>query len=225
MTLDRALPRAFSTLPLVLLATLATAGPSAPPAGSGGPAYEPDLEIAENLKLSGATWTREEPTHVVHLRQVDSAERLRYIRGATGVAVDPFAAPPGQTERFLTFLIVIENHGDTPLSFNALDCWLTTNRKEIATPLGLTDLSFDYQIAGKPLPAAYERISPVMLDGTRLLAPGAKLSGLLVYRLLDARTKRFHLDVELTPPSGDELRMRAPYRKIKQDPGEGEDPS
>ena len=217
MTLDRALPRTLAPLPLVLLAALLPSGATALAGSDGPPIYEPDREAAENLTLSGATWTRDEPTHVVHLRQVDPAERLRYIRGATGVAVDPFAPPPDQPQRFLTFLIVIENRSDTALSFNALDCWLTTNRKEIATPLGLTDLSFDFQIAGQPLPAAYERISPVMLDGTRLLAPGDKMSGLLVYRLLDPRTRRFHLDVELTPPSGDELRMRAPYRKVKPD--------
>ena len=216
VTLSRALPQALRWLPLVVLLGGVTALAEAER-----PTFEPDLAAAENLTLAGTTWSRDEPTHVVHLRQLDAAERLRYIRGATGVAVDPFATPPGETPRYLTFLIVIENRNDTLLSFNALDCWLTTNRQQIETPLGLTDLSFDYQIMGLAIPAAYERVSPVMLDGTRVLAPGDKLSGLLVYHVVDERTRRFHLDVELTPPSGDELRMRAPYRRVKP-PANGE---
>jgi len=190
--------------------------------GAGGPppvpSFEPDPETAENLTLGGTTWTREEPTHTVHLREVDQDERLRYIEGAIGLKVDPFAAPPGHDPRFLSFLLVIENHGDELLSFNALDCWLTTNRQQIQTPLGLTDLSFDYQIMGLELPVSYTRIAPLMLEGTRVLAPGDSLSGLLIYHAVDAKTKRFHVEVELSMPSGEKVNLRAPYRRLRPGP-------
>jgi hypothetical protein len=218
VTLARGLCNAARPLLIVGIACGAAA------ARAGGPplpSFEPDPQVAENLTLSGTTWTREEPTHVVHLRQVDAQERLRYIEGATGLSVDPFAAPAGEDPRFTSFLIVIENRGDTPLSFNALNCWLTTNRQQIETPLGLTDLSFDYQLMGLELPAAYAGIAPLMLEGTRTLAPGDSLSGLLVYHAVDARTRRFHVDVELTMPSGDEVRLRAPYRRPRPAPAAG----
>jgi len=63
------------------------------------------------------------------------------------------------------------------------------------------------------LPPAYERISPVLLEGARTIIPGDSLSGLLVYRFVEPRTKRYHVDVDLIPPSGDIIRIRAPYRR------------
>jgi hypothetical protein len=113
----------------------------------------------------------------------------------------------------MSFLLLIENHSETTVGFNALDCWLKTNREKIGTPLGLTDLSFDYHVAGVDLPPAYERISPVMLEGARTIIPGDRLSGLLVYRQVEPKTKRFHVDVDLIPPSGEVIRFRAPYRR------------
>ena len=125
------------------------------------PVFEPDLESAEGLVLQGKTWTREDELFAVYLREINQQERLKYVQGATGLAIDPFAAPPGKDPRFLSFLLVIENRGDAAIGFNALDCWLKTNKQKIETPLGLTDLSFNYHVAGVELPPAYERISPL----------------------------------------------------------------
>jgi len=226
VTLARALCEAAR--PLSIVPILCCAAPIASAGEPPWPGFVPDPQTAENLTLAGTTWTSEEPTHTVHLRQVDQAERLRYIEGRTGVAVDPYAAPAGQDPPIISFLLVIENRGDAVLSFNALDCWLTTNRQQIETPLGLTDLSFDYLIAGLSMPAAYQRVAPVLLEGTRTLAPGESLSGLLIYHAVDARARRFHIDVELTAPTGDKMSLRAPYRRPKDrdaPPGEGAGPS
>jgi hypothetical protein len=183
----------------------------------GPPVFEPDLEAAEGLVLQGETWTREDELVAIYLREIDQQERLKYIEGATGLTIDPFAAPPDKDPRFLSFLLVIENRGDTAVGFNALDCWLKTNRQKIETPLGLTDLSFDYHMAGVELPPAYERISPLLLEGARTIIPGDSLSGLLVYHVVDPKTRRYYVDVDLIPPSGDILRFRAPYRREKSD--------
>ena len=129
--------------------------------------------------------------------------------------IDPYAAPAGKGPRFHSFLLVVKNHSDTAIGFNALDCWLKTNKDKIATPLGLTDMAFDYHMAGKELPPAYERISPVLLEGARTIIPGDSVSGLLVYRFVEPKTKRYHVDVDLIPPSGDIFRFRAPYRREK----------
>jgi len=181
------------------------------------PVFEPDIEAAEGLTLQGETWTREDELFAIYLREVDQQERLKYIQGATGFTVDPYAAPPGKAPRFLSFLLVIENRSDTAVGFNALDCWLKTNRQKIETPLGLTDLSFDYHVAGVELPPAYERISPLLLEGARTIIPGDSLSGLLVYHVVEPKTKRYYVDVDLIPPSGDIVRFRAPYRREKSE--------
>ena len=199
-----------------LIATMAVCTVLAVDAGEAEfPVFEPDIEAAEDLTLQGRTWTREDELLAIYLREIDQQERLKYIEGATGLAIDPFAAPPGKDPRFLSFLLVIENRGDTAVGFNALDCWLKTNRQKIETPLGLTDLSFDYHMAGVDLPPAYERISPLMLEGARTIIPGDSLSGLLVYHVVDPKTRRYHVDVDLIPPSGDIVRFRAPYRREK----------
>lgn len=177
------------------------------------PTFEPDVEAAEGPKLQGKTWTHDDEQFSVYLREIDQQERLKYILGATGVKIDPYAAPAGKGPRFHSFLLVVKNRSDTAIGFNALDCWLKTNKDKIATPLGLTDLAFDYHMAGKELPPAYERISPVLLEGARTIIPGDSLSGLLVYRFVDPKTKRYHVDVDLIPPSGDIFRFRAPYRR------------
>jgi hypothetical protein len=177
------------------------------------PVYIPDVEKAEGLELQGKTWTHEDEFFSIYLRELDREERLKYILGATGLRIDPYRAPPGKIPRFMSFLILIENRSEAAVGFNALDCWLKTNREKIATPLGLTDLAFEYHVAGIELPPAYEHISPVMLEGARTIIPGDKLSGLLVYRQVEPKTKRFHVDVDLIPPSGEVIRFRAPYRR------------
>ena len=177
------------------------------------PVFVPDIEAAKGLELQGQTWTHVDELFSIYLRELDQQERLKYILGATGVKIDPYAAPPGKQPRFLTFLLVIENRSEKAVGFNALDCWLKTNRDKIATPLGLTDLAFDYHVAGVELPPAYERISPVLLEGAHTIIPGDKLSGLLVYRLVEPKTRRYHVDVDLIPPSGEIIRIRAPYRR------------
>ncbi|HXV74867.1 MAG TPA: hypothetical protein VD788_01000 [Candidatus Polarisedimenticolaceae bacterium] len=175
--------------------------------------FVPDLDRAGELTLEGATWARKATDHTVLLRPLDDRERLRYIENRTGVAVDPFSTPPGRQPRYLTYLLVIENRGDSEVGFNALDCWLKTNRDEIRTPVGLTDLSFDYQLAGLTLPAAYERIATALLEGGRIVRPGETISGLLVYHVTHPRTKRFRIEVDLIPSSGEVIRFSAPYRK------------
>ena len=81
-------------------------------------------------------------------------------------------------------------------------------------PLGLSDLSFSYRVAGGELPAAYERVRPALFEGPRTVAPGERVSGLLVYRKLDPRTKRYRVDVHLNLPNGDVERFFAPYRRL-----------
>jgi hypothetical protein len=218
--------RVVSAAALALCAVLLQVGGGSPDAAKTElPRYEPDLDRAGDLVLEGSTWTREAEEYTVLLRELDSAERLRFIESRTGVSIDPFAAPPGRSPRYLTYLIFLENRGESAIGFNALSCWLKTNREEILTPVGLTDLSFDYQLAGLELPAAYERIAPALLEGAQTIEAGASMAGLLVYHAAHARTKRFHIEVDLLPKSGEVIRVRAPYRRLAEEPSSKQDDS
>lgn len=188
-------------------------------AGGAGPTrddFTPDTRRAgSTLTLRGATWAMETEAFAIFLRPLDDAERLTYITRTTGESIDPFLGKPGEPARFHAFLLVVENRGDDEIQFNPEHSWLQTNRKKIETPMGLTDLSFAYRLAGQELPEAYRNVATALLDLSSAIRGGTALTGLLVYPAVEAGTRRFHVDVDLTMPNGDFVAFRAPYERVK----------
>jgi hypothetical protein len=190
------------------------------------PVFVPDPpDPPGNLALSGQTWTAEAPAFVLRLQMIDDAQRLAYIEHVTGVSVDPFLSPPEEQDRFLSFVIEIQNRGQAPLSFNPRGAWIGTDtRNDASTPIGLTDLAFGYRMTDREMPPAYNRVAAALLEHPRFVNPGASVSGLLIYRSVAPRTKRMRLDFALTLPSGEEVRFTAPYqRKPKEDKRDEQD--
>lgn len=188
------------------------------PGHAGRPAdasYLPDPGAKNAPVLQGSTWLRDDDGCAVRLQMIDDEERQAFLLHATGLATDPFAGRPGQPPRFLSFLLELENRTEGEVALNPLDCWLMTNRKQIETPLGLTDLSFDYHVAGSDLPPAYENIGRVLLAHRITVKPGKSLHGLLVYRAVDAAAKTFRVEIQFTLPDGNVVRLAAPYRRVK----------
>jgi hypothetical protein len=200
---------------LLLWAALAVGGPVH--AGeTAAVRYDPDPAAKEAPELRGATWVEQGEGYAIRLQKIDESERQAFILGSTGLPTDPFAGRPGQPPRFLSFLLEIENQTAGELALNPLDCWLKTNRGKIETPLGMTDLSFLYHVAGAELPPAYENVSRVLLAHPVTVASGGSIHGLLVYRTVEPRTKTFRVDVQLVLPDGNVVRFAAPYRRIKE---------
>jgi hypothetical protein len=177
------------------------------------PELVPDAARPGPVVLRGSTWTLETDEVTIHLRQVDDAERLNFIGHVTGLAVDPFGSPYDEPPRFLSYLVHIENRGPESLEFNPVHSWLTTNRKQILYPLGMTDLHSMYHEGGMELPDTYERVGPAVLEQARTIDAGTALSGLLVYRIVDARTRSLQVDIELTRPNGKAVLFAAHYRR------------
>jgi hypothetical protein len=180
---------------------------------TGGWGFVPAEPVEGGPLLQGTTWIGQGLGHGIWFKHLDDAERLAYLERQTGLQIDPWAAPPGANPRFLTFLVVIENRSDTRMEFNPVHCWLMTNKEEIQTPLSLNDMQFDYRFQGQDLPKAYERVGPVLLDGTVTVEIGEKISGLLVYRTVKPKTKSFTVDTRLTMFNGDVVRFSAHYRR------------
>lgn len=178
------------------------------------PEFVPDTAADDAPALHGTTWVGEADGYGVWLKRLDDPERLSYIKRVTGLGIDPFAAPPGKDQRFLTFLLVLENHGTDNLEFNPLKTWLVTNKDEIRTPLGMTDVGFAYRMNGMELPTAYERFEPALLNMPRSVAPDESMSGLLIYKAIDPRTRRFRVEVRISLPDGDVARLAGPYRRL-----------
>jgi len=207
--------RANAGLPGLILVAALAGGP-----GYSAPAevlpYLPDPGAKDAPELQGSTWAETGEGYAIRLQMIDDEQRQAYLVRSTGLATDPFAGRPGQAPRFLSFLLEIENRTEGELAFNPQDCWLMTNRKKIETPLGLTDLSFDYHVAGADLPPAYENVGRVLLVHPATIRPGGSLHGLLVYRAVEPATKTFGVDVQFVLPDGNVVRLKAPYRRAKQ---------
>jgi hypothetical protein len=185
-------------------ATRETAGALGPAQTSMGP-----------MVLLGRTWTSAGPGYTLRVQRLDDAERTAYIEHTSGERIDPFRAPPDREARYETFLLQVENRTDGPASFNPQDCWLVAGSREVIYPIGLDDLGTMYRQLEGDLPAAYDRIRPALLDQAATLAPGESTAGLLVYPAPKQETKRFRIELQLTLPTGDVVRARAPYRRAK----------
>jgi hypothetical protein len=213
--------RLSHSIPALISLTLAASICAPPPAlaGSKPPAIEvfvPDRDAEGAPELRGATWLQYGKEFVIRLQQISDAERQAYIEKATGIPTDPFAGRPGVRPRFVAFVLEIENLGEGSLHMNPAHCWLSTNRSKIETPMGLTDLSFAYRVAGQDLPPAYEKVGPLLLDRPVVVPPKESVHGLLVYHNVEPKTRSYKVDVQLTMPDGDVVRFSAPYRRAKR---------
>jgi hypothetical protein len=177
--------------------------------------HVPDADAKEAPALTGSTWSSETASYAIRLQRIDAGERQAYFSRLTGLEIDPFASPPDRSERFLSFLVEVENRGVDTLEMNPVHCWLKTSRGAVQTPIGLTDLAFSYRVAGGELPPGYERIKPALLENTRSIPPGESVHGLLIYRAVEPKTKFYRVDVQLSMPNGDAVRFAAPYRRKK----------
>ena len=79
---------------------------------------------------------------------------------------------------------------------------LVTNRDEILSPFGLEELRATFALVAQELPAAYDRVRPAVLEGSRMLDPGESMSGLLVYHAFGPKTKRYRVDLRFTLGDG-----------------------
>lgn len=207
---------------LFLLLIAVSAGVPCPAGDPAEPVFLPDPEAEDAPVLSGSTWTQAGDDYAIHLQQIDDDARLAYITKATGLATDPFANRPDQPARFISFLLQVENLGESALELNPVHSWLSTNRPKIQRPIGLTDLAFEYRVAGSELPPAFQKVKPFLLDQPRSIGPGQSTHGLLVYRAVDPKTKTYHVDVQLSLPDGNVVRFAAPYRRVKAKKGSEE---
>jgi hypothetical protein len=175
--------------------------------------FEPDPDGPGTGQIQGSTWVGGGTTWQVWIKQLDDAERLNFIERTTGLAIDPFAGRPDQPPAYHTFLVVLENQGSGPLSFNPQSCWLKTNRSKILLPQGLAGLSFNYRVSGREFPMAYETVQDALFEQAVLVAPGGRVSGLLIYDRVGKKTKRWDLGLRLTLPDGERAAFNAPYRR------------
>jgi hypothetical protein len=207
--------KSVTTALAVLLVCLAGVADCDARARSGRP-FVPNPEADHAPVLEGSTWITEAPFYAIRLQRLTEEERMAYLEKVTGMRIDPFASPPDKEIRFISFLVQIENRGESALQMNPIHCWLKTNKGEVQASMGLNDIGFLYRIVGGDLPPAYSGVRPALLDSTKTIHGGESIHGLLIYRDVEPNTKSYHVDVQLSMPNGDTVRFSAPYRRLKK---------
>ena len=202
-------PIAALALVSAFCACLTFAAKSPPPL----PVFVPDSDAKGAAPIEGDAWVSEGPHHAMVLKRLEDEDRQAYLERNVGLAADPFAGPPGEPARFISFLLAIENRGSDALLFNPLKAWLKSHNM-VSTPIRMSDLSFDYRVAGAELPPAYLRVRSALLEMPVTVESGQAVSGLLVFRAVGPKTRRFTVDVDFVLPSGDAVRLSAAYRRL-----------
>ena len=176
----------------------------------------PDPDAPGADRLVGSTWVAEGEGYALRLQRLNAAQRLAYIEHVTGVTTDPFASRPDQPQAFVSFVLEIENNGDQLLQFNPRKCWLITSKKDIQSPLAMTDLAFQYRTIGKELPPVYELVGAALFEHTVELYPGKSRAGLLVFREVPSNTRRYSVDAQIVLGNGSVGKVSGFYDREKK---------
>jgi hypothetical protein len=166
--------------------------------------------------LQGDTWSRQLPTAALWLTRIDESTRTRFVRVRSGLDFDPFMTAPGHTSGFVTFHVLVENHGEARLVFQPQACRLETSYKDSQSPMDLPTIWAAFEMSGRPVPTDIGRIRSAIIDGEVVLLPGEQRDGLLVYRAFDPKAKRFQVDCRATLANGDAITVSAFYKKRKK---------
>ena len=177
--------------------------------------YDPDPTQANAGELTGETWGKIGPTAAIRLTRIDDATRTRYIRARAGLETDPFSTAPDHPVGFFSFHVMVENLSETRLVFQPQACRLMTSWMDSSGPIDLPMIMTAFEINDRRPPANIERIRGAIIDGEVVLGPGEKRDGLLIYKAIDPKTKKYHVDVSATLTDGKPFAFGAFYKKRK----------
>ncbi len=203
---------------LALLLASALASLQAGRADKPAPVFVPDPPAEQPGVVEGETWTFDGGDYTVRVQRLDDAARLDYITDRTGIRLDPFAPRPDRPRSYPTFLVQLRNLGSGTLSLHPQNCWLVAGVVP-DYPLDVPTIESSYAMLEQPMPPAFRNLDKVLLDGEKVVGTGQQVSGLLVYRPLKPRVKRFRVEVQVTTPSGGVNRFAASYRREKKKKG------
>ncbi|MDX1387872.1 MAG: hypothetical protein R3344_01700 [Acidobacteriota bacterium] len=178
------------------------------------PVFLPDAAAAPDAEIKDTIWFVDQPSYTARLVMINDEQRQEYLRHRVNATTDPFAA--AQTSKgFLTFVLELESKVEEELVFQPQQCRLMTNRKEIRLPLDYPTIEAAYMAADQPMPPAYNRARRAMYDGEMNLEPDEMLTGLLIYRGLDPKTKSFVMEIHVTTTEGEVEQFSVRYLREK----------
>ena len=184
-------------------------------AGSKPLVFVPDASAAAG-QLDGTVWTINSEHYTARLVLLDDATREKWLLQHAGAITDPFVSLPGAPPNFLTFLLDLECRGEGRIYFQPIGTRLIPPDGDLRNPLDVPSIQSIFEMLEKKLPPAYEGIlNKVLLQKQVDLAPKARATGLIAFRVAGMSMRRFRLEVRLTGPSGEDLGFDAPYIAVK----------
>jgi len=173
--------------------------------------FVPDPTAAVEATLDGTVWTAGGSTFAARLEMIDDRARQDYLRREANAHTDPFVSSSVTSKGFLTFVLDIESRTSGSTVFQPQSCRLKTNRQEFRLPLDLPTIEAAYASQQREMPPAYEAARAAMYDGEEVLEYGDSVSGLVVFRGVDPKTKSFVLEIHVTTAEGEENSFAVRY--------------
>lgn len=178
--------------------------------------YAPDATVEGAPPLENGVWAITGERYSARLALLDTATRQAWLLRQLGSSTDPFVSPKDGPPTFLTFLLDLECKGNGRIYFQPIASRLVPPDGDLRNPLDLATIQAVYGMLEKEMPLAYEEIlGKVLLQREVDLAPGARATGLLAFRVADLKAKRFRLELHFTGPNGEELGFQVPYVALK----------
>ena len=208
----------FAVITILIIIQVSPANRTAAAKGSKRPSveYVPDSSSPGSPVLEGASWVVEHERYTARLTRLDDAGRRAFLVEKAGAFTDPFASTDPRSVGFLTFLLELESRTEGTLVFQPQNCILVTNRKEFRYPLDLPTIESSFGLLEQEVPQSYRQARPALFDGERVLLRGERASGLLVYRGIDAKTRSFVVEFQLTTPQGKVVGFTSTYKRLKK---------
>jgi hypothetical protein len=187
--------------PLLVLAVLLAAGvDSGPRAGAGATTGERFRIVPGPYLKKGSDAPAPSTARVVvrgvalSVEHLEPAERAAFIHAINPNARDPFAAPPGEPERYNAFRVELDNQSSGDMTFQPGNTLLMTERGDQQGPIDLTDVYRYAALAevGDPQ-AVMDRTAPFIFDLSTTIPQGGRLARLLIFGSLPARWKQLNL--------------------------------
>jgi hypothetical protein len=175
--------------------------------------FAPRIEPGSAVRLDGPVLVAGGKNSEMRLRLLGDAERLRFLEDKAGASVDPFAGAEGRPERFLTFLVQIENRETGALVFQAESCRIVLKDNDELRALDVTAIESAFGLVGHEMPDVFRPALGALFNRQVVLQRGERAFGLLAFRSPGAKTKSFTLHVEWTLPSGEPASFAMPFAR------------
>lgn len=142
---------------------------------------------------------------------VTGAPRRRMVEATLGIALDPFAPPPGSELKLHTILLSLRNTEGQTRHLNPTTCRLVTNTDQVTYGADYTLL---YQAFGSGRVLTMGQVQKIVYDRPLTIDPGGKVRKLLVFEEMPGSWDNFVLVIPIETEGLQTFDLTVPFRKV-----------